>query len=333
MKEDLLSKFLNGACTPEETEKIKKWILENEHDKDLEDLIRSHWEKLKDTDELHQSHHDLLDSIHASMEAREPAKLSPEHATAYIPFYLKIAASIVLCACTVWFSLHYFKRTDPTGRPTASAEVVIKQTGFGEKLTVVLPDSSVVTLNSSSSLEYPAVFSDSSRLVKLSGEAFFDVAHDTSRPFRVSAGALETTVLGTRFNIKSKERTVNVILAEGKVKLALKDTERTAVLLPGQMGSSDRTANAIAVQKADVEKLTAWKEGMVVLHSTSLDDVFTNLENWYGVRITVDKNVDLRKTVSGKFTNENLRDILSGLSFSLNFQFSMAGPDVVITKK
>jgi transmembrane sensor len=336
MKEDLLIRFLNGKCTEEETEQVKNWIRENGRDEEIENLLKSRWERSEDHSDLKERHFGLLNSIHNKMGKDQqtlsfPEPTGDENETQSRSFsFLKIAASIIFFVCAAVFGYQYFFKNSST--PTEAIATIIRQTGVGEKLTVVLPDSSVVILNSSSTLEFPAAFAENERAVKISGEGFFSVAHESNRPFIVTSGDMTTTVLGTKFNVKSTVNGVNVALAEGKVKLGLHRTQQSAMLAPGQMGSSDNTRKDINVEQVDIEKIIAWKQRIVELKSSSLEDVFENLEKWYGVEIAVAKNVNTSKKVSGKFNNDNLQDILSGLAFSLNFEYSMTGNKVSVKK-
>jgi transmembrane sensor len=338
MKAELLSRFLNGQCSPEELDTIKRWIEENEVDPELEALIESQWEKLNSSGEVTQSHHNLLAKIHARVgKSEKPKQVTTDDFNDSADsgrqgsFYLKIAASVILCACSVWFAFDYFtKRSVAT---IAEASVITHKTAVGEKLTVVLPDSTIVILNSSSSLEYQSSFAGETRSVTVSGEAFFDVTHDASRPFIVTTGEIQTTVLGTKFNVTNKKGVVHVALAQGKVRLTSQNSRASVMLVPGQMGSSDNANGKFEVKDINIDELIAWKEAMVTLKSTSLKEVLADLEKWYGVTITVDKSIDQQKKLSGKFNNENLNNILSGLSFSLGFQFAISSDTITLTKK
>src|SRR5699024_9510107 len=100
---------------------------------------------------------------------------------------------------------------------TASPLMVNISTGENQIKTIVLQDSSQITLNENSVLEFPDEFSDTLRYVRLQGEAYFDVKHDSDKPFRVITDSVFTQVLGTTFNIQTHKSEISVALISGSV--------------------------------------------------------------------------------------------------------------------
>jgi ferric-dicitrate binding protein FerR (iron transport regulator) len=89
----------------------------------------------------------------------------------------------------------------------------------------------------------------------------------------------------------------------------------------------------LQVSAADIITQTAWTQGELGFKGKSLGEILDDLENWYGVTITVDKKIDLGVRISGEFNNESLENILSGISFSLNYEYTIQGKKVFITRK
>ena len=173
------------------------------------------------------------------------------------------------------------------------------RTPAGGQFQVMLSDGTRVWLNASSSLKYPESFSDSLRKVVLTGEGYFEVAKNASRPFIVSVGSSEVRVLGTHFNVNAypdNSETV-VTLAEGSVKL-----NGSALLSPGQQGSID-LAGKIRTGPADLETALAWKDGQFIFKMTPLQDLMKQVSHWYDAKIVY------RDTISEHFNARIPRDV------------------------
>jgi transmembrane sensor len=157
----------------------------------------------------------------------------------------------------------------------------------GGEFQVRLSDGTKVWLNASSSLKYPEQFSDSVRVVELSGEAYFEVIKDAAHPFILSTGSNNVRVLGTHFNVNNyadNQETI-VTLAEGSVKL-----NGSVILKPGEEGSIDH-AGKIQTGAADLESALAWKEGQFIFKMTPLEQVMKQVSHWYNARIFYQDNI------------------------------------------
>jgi transmembrane sensor len=134
-----------------------------------------------------------------------------------------------------------------------------------------------------------------------------------------------TSVLGTSFNINTHNN-VTVSLLEGKVRLE-DPGDGTLILEPGD-------AATYTDQKFHISKINelslAWRHGIIHFEQASLASVLERLENWYGVKIDVGKNMDLKQTISGSFPNQNLKNILDGLCFSMGCKFDISDKKVKI---
>nr|WP_241265234.1 FecR family protein [Algoriphagus aestuariicola] len=212
-------------------------------------------------------------------------------------------------------------------------KVYSRETKVGEKLRIRLPDQTYVVLNANSRIEFDSDYGKSKRSIKVSGEAFFDVASNEKVPFIVDSGELQTTALGTEFNVFSRDGIEKIALTEGKVKVEIENlpTADTKFLEPGQMATLKENTGEISSSSFDPTILTAWKEGRIRFRRTSLKDIVANLQTWYGVEIQVKKTINLNRKVSGEFNNESLENILEGLSFSMGFSFSINENQVSIT--
>lgn len=180
----------------------------------------------------------------------------------------------------------------------ATMKVVVPR---GQNYKLQLPDDSFVWLNSESSIEYPAGFASDRRAVTLTGEAFFDVVYDASRPFAISTrDNLNITVLGTRFNVNSYADVeyTSVSLVEGSVSVAHADN--SVVLRPNQQAIFDRAGKTL--QKRDIDDAavySAWMNGMFEFNGETVDVILDAMAKWYDIRFDAG-DMDLRSL--GHFT-------------------------------
>ncbi|MBN7809726.1 FecR domain-containing protein [Algoriphagus sp. H41] len=316
---------MNEACTPEEHAQVKKWLDLPGSREELDQILLESWEASPDDSE-DEAVDRMLDNIHR--EIRPSHKIRPWKPSAGL---LKIAASFILLGLVSLGLFRYSQQEEPVVEETLT--VYTKETRVGEKLRIRLPDQTYVVLNANSKIEFDSDYGKAKRMIKVSGEAFFDVASNEKVPFIVDSGELQTTALGTEFNVFSRDGLEKIALTEGKVKVEIEDlpAAETKFLEPGQMATLKENAGEISAASFDPLILTAWKEGRIRFKRSSLKDIVANLQTWYGVEIQVQKSINLNRKVSGEFNNESLENILEGLSFSMGFQFEINENQVSIT--
>ncbi|HWW39321.1 FecR family protein, partial [Pedobacter sp.] len=160
----------------------------------------------------------------------------------------------------------------------------------GGQYQVELPDGTVVWLNAASSLQFPESFQASQqRRVTLTGEAYFQVARDTKRPFIVHTNEQDVKVLGTHFNINSykEEAAVKTTLLEGSVELSF--SKHTLVLKPGEQAV--RTGENLQIHTVDTEDAIAWKNGKLKFSNENIRDLMHRIARWYDVEVVYDGNM------------------------------------------
>lgn len=181
-------------------------------------------------------------------------------------------------------TLHY----RPAAGNTAVAAYNTLTTPRGTQFHIQLPDGSGVWLNAASAIRYPTAFTGATRSVEVSGEAYFEVAPDSKRPFMVNVNnRQEITVLGTRFNVNAyeDEQSLTTTLLEGAVRLSASRPREAAVtvLHPGQQA---RLANRLkVVSNADTDAVMAWKNGYFNFNDKSLEEVLRLLTRWYDITV------------------------------------------------
>ncbi len=202
-------------------------------------------------------------------------------------------------------------------------------TPLGGQYQLILPDGSKVWLNAASSIHFPTVFQGNERHVTVTGEAYFEVVKNAAMPFTISVKNMEVKVLGTHFDIMAydDESSVNTTLLEGSVKVSQGGVVKT--LVPGQQSLIDKTGE-IKIDKADVEKVMAWKNGWFQFNGSEIKTVMRQISRWYDVEV-----VYTGKIPAGHFTGLVSRnnDILQVLKImkSAGVRFTIEGHKVIVS--
>lgn len=261
----------------------------------------------------------LWKRIERSRKQEDPALpeivLQEKKQARILPLYLKIAAVFVgLLVCT--FLLH------TTLRP---AEFTEHHTAFGKTKKIILPDRSVVILNSNSTIRYASRWnSQQIREVWVEGEAYFSVVHtENQQKFQVKTPSrMVVEVLGTHFNVKDRTSGAQVVLKDGKVKLVFNHTgkEKQVVLAPSDAVALSKTAAGYTKKQVDPDQYLSWTQHKLIFKDTPIAEIKTLLEETYGLTVKIpDKNL-LDQQISGSVPSENVESLLFALSESFNYQ-------------
>lgn len=219
-----------------------------------------------------------------------------------------MAASFIILAILTANYFGLFHRFDDV--PVLMEErLVLKQTNKGTKSSFYLPDGTLVKLNSASSLEFPAVFSDTLRKVKLTGQAFFEVTRNEEVPFIVETERMEIQVLGTSFDVLSniKDELFEVAVASGKVKVNTYSGNQE-ILGKTEMTHLDMRSGQLIKEHFDPDYKLGWKDGILAFEGEDFGRVFRRLEDWFGVTISVSSDIALEKSYTGKYDNQSLEN-------------------------
>jgi ferric-dicitrate binding protein FerR (iron transport regulator) len=207
-------------------------------------------------------------------------------------------------------------------------------------IDITLSDGSHLWLNAGSSITYPVAFAGRERKVAITGEAYFEVAHDPSKPFFVMKDELTVNVLGTHFNVNAydNEKDIRVTLLEGSVQLrqGTAAANSSVTLRPGQQGvvsvadqQSENSKGIIVNHVPDIDEVMAWKNGVFHFNRTILPVVLRQFERWYNVDV-VYKGVVTEKTFSGEMGNDlSLTEALEGLR-DLGVRFKIEGRKLIV---
>lgn len=206
----------------------------------------------------------------------------------------------------------------------------------GQHSRILLPDSSVVYLGGGSRIRYAKAFLGKKRTVYLDGEAFFDVVHQSKRPFVVMSGKITTVVLGTSFNVKSysKEKKVDVTVRTGKVGVMAMvngKSELVKYLLPDEQIKIDVNSGLYAFSKADAASVSGWINNNFVFYNTPIKDIAKSLEHRYGVKIEFTDPELGNSRLTVKFNNVTLKEALTNIGMLSGLSYNQKGNHVFIS--
>jgi ferric-dicitrate binding protein FerR (iron transport regulator) len=209
----------------------------------------------------------------------------------------------------------------------------------GETYATVLSDGTRIWLNAASSVRFPVAFAGNERKVEISGEAYFEVAKDASKPFKVLVDGLEVQVLGTHFNLNAyrDEKTIKTTLLEGSIRLT-KDSE-SSVLLPGQQGRVLRFAAGGEMKKrsiitvssdVDMREVMAWKNDRFYIAGGDIKLLMRQIARWYDVEVVYGQ-----KEINDLFYAEIPRDtklsnVLEALEHTGKVHFSIHNKQITV---
>ncbi|MCM5662753.1 FecR family protein [Galbibacter mesophilus] len=204
----------------------------------------------------------------------------------------------------------------------------------GKNYTVVLEDSSVVRLNAGSSIQFSNHFtSNSSRVLKLTGEAYFKVSENKEKPFIVKTPKAAIKVLGTSFNVSSysDENTTKIALVEGKIAIESPSKKfKNQYLLPNQVARVQ--LDKIEVTNEDVTPHVSWLEGKLIVSEKPFSVVIRQLERKYNVEIENTYSELNSKTFTATFDKESIEEILNSFQLSVPFEYKIKDSKIIINK-
>lgn len=216
-------------------------------------------------------------------------------------------------------------------RNAGANETNILTTSNGETYRIILPDGTKIWLNAASNLKYtPALIQNGNRVVELNGEGYFEVAKDKKHPFIVKTARQEVTVLGTHFNISSyaDEDKTVTTLLEGSV--IVRKNKEQKVLSPGQQ--SLLSDDIFSVKAVEVDNVIAWKNGLFLFNDESLEDIMKKISRWYDVEVVYQNSNKKELYWGGVSRYDEITKVLKRLELTRGVHFKIEGRKIIVTK-
>lgn len=248
----------------------------------------------------------------------------------------------------------------------STVEYNVMSTPKARKFHLILPDGTNAWLNSASSIKYPTVFSGNERKVTITGEVYFEVAHNEKMPFCLNVNnQAQIEVLGTHFNVKAydDEPVINTTLLEGSIAITLSPNQKgqaakghvanggKLILKPGQQAQIllDQkklvlNQDAFAAKKStgedqpemkmldntDIDKVMAWKNGVFDFNDISFQDAMAQLERWYDIEVVYEKGIPTNVELNGKMTKDITLNDLVGILEKIGLKCRLEGRKLLI---
>lgn len=304
---ELIASFLAKEISIENKNKLDLWVNQCNENKNIFNNYVKTWElfnKAEITNEI---------NIDAEWESfKKSAKINKDRGKIVkfkLTSLLKYAASILAIA-TISIFAYFLLSNNEQMELTAQSQVLNKK----------LPDGSIISLNSNSKLTYPSKFNKAQRKVKLTGEAFFDIAHNSAQPFIIEAGSVLIEDIGTSFYVRyvADENKTEVVVKTGKVAVYNSDNpEQKTFLNPGEHGVFSSTNTNIVKLPENNENYIAWKTHKLNFENENLQDVIKVLERTYNKKIIYSPSISNCK-ITVSFNGQSLDAVLNVLKATLN---------------
>lgn len=315
---ELSEKWMKGTLSEEERALFESW-----YHQPAEAAIQ--WPGEETEEELRSR---IFNSISAATRAGEGTKILRLHRWRRI----SVAAVILIAGLTTWYVVRSRGPKAAVALVHAPAhKAAEKPAEFIRHFT--LPDGTQVVLQKGGRLDYPAQFTGSGREVSLSGEAYFDVAEDNSKPFVIHTGSVRTTVLGTAFNIRALPDNKEIIVSVTTGKVKVEDSRKLlAVLTSNQQIKYQPVSAAVSKDSVNVASLvTDWTKREMAFDGQSFEQVAQILGRRYGVEI-IFKREALKKCSIKAFFNgtEKLENVLNTLCTISTTNYKMEDGNTVV---
>lgn len=286
MDETIIYNYLSGLATNEEQRRLLDWLKaspENQH-------------TFFEMKVLWKARHCMVSEAEEEQLLKASLTVLNQRIDRFVPFktktgsnYLWIqrcsAVAVVMLMLFFSFTFLYNKKETPS-----PSEIVYVNLSPDSVKKVILPDGTQVWLNTDARLVYSFVPDENQRLARLEGEAFFEVARDTLRPFIVVTNTLLTKVVGTSFCINTglSDGVSRITLQTGSVQLLQTNGEKLAFLYPGQQAVYSGQTNSMEVREVNVEEYTSWRFDLIVLSNVDVSSIVNRIECLYHTKVKMD---------------------------------------------
>lgn len=322
----IIQKYLQEKTSEEEDQQIYQWIQQSPENKRRLFAEKDIW----DTYGFHsnQKMYETIPELELMKKRLEPKK-SP-HAIS-IKNILHMAAMLLIAFGLGWASRFISFKNDQQSAEIIMQEIFVPK---GQVNQVFLADGTRIWINSETQLIAPSVFASKERVVKLSGEAFFEVAKDKNRPFRVEVNGQQIEVMGTTFNVRAYKNSNEIETTLESGQICLNIANQITMLSPGEQSVLDKKTNQLIIRKVDTANFSSWKDGRYEFQNKDLVDVFKVIERWYDVEITADETYFKGMHFSGVIKrNKDAKHFLELLNHSVPIKYKIDLDKITISHK
>jgi len=298
--EDLLVKYLLGETSPDDNARVESWLAADPANRHFYNHFQLIWRESRHLNDNFNATDEQTDAAWQKFRERiqRPSQLQAVKGSGRrrLPTWTKIAAAVFLVASIT--AIIYLTGSAPD-RHFASTTT---------PLTDTLPDGSLITLNKSSGISYPANFKKQRTVHLLNGEAFFKIAPDKEKPFKVYTNNITITVLGTSFNVHNKGNTTEIIVESGLIRVT--DSLHDVLVHPSEKLILHRGGTSLTKEETTSQLYKYYRTKEFICENTPLPQLAASLEEAYDVKIVVDPSLR-QLQINTIFRNQSLEEILN----------------------
>lgn len=324
--ENLIDKYLSGTITETERVKLVNWFA---YDTGVDIWWAGELNEMRDEMPQELQKRLLLEMKSKISEEVENETSEPKCKSTKRLGHMSLLKWVAVICLPVILAVSLYSIMSSGGDELLPLIVTAER---GERSSVVLPDGTKVKLNSASNLVYPSNFGRERR-VKLSGEAYFNVAHDKKHPFIVELGNIDVRVLGTSFNISSyeDEENITIVLLEGKVQVVSK--AKDYVMHPNDKVVYNKSTSSLHYTKVCASDYIEWIKGNLYFENESLEVIVNVLSRAYNIDIRFASDGLKKERFTGTIGNRGIKDALERLSLASPIVYEMQDSVIVLKKK
>jgi transmembrane sensor len=244
-------------------------------------------------------------------------------------YVLRVAALIVL-PLMLSLGVYYFTKTETLNQLAVNNYII--ETSNGERTRLTLPDGTRVMVSANSEFTYSATFGRTNREVNLSGEAYFEVVHNTDQPFIVKSKDVSIKVLGTKFNVYAypNEDYFEASLVEGEIQAFMNNNSSMSLILkPNEKVRYNYSSNTFEKSKTDLRVETAWTRGDLYFQSEGMHSILPKLERYYGVRFHIQGELP-RQLFTASYHETDINEILRNMEIHYQFSYTKQGETIYL---
>lgn len=301
----LLSKRFSGEISPEQSATLDEWLRRSPENSQFAADMQRIWEKAEGYGTTFSPN---LDADFQKVQARIRQAAPTQLRATLGQKLMRAAAVLVLALASIWGWQQFAS--------SPAADIMVAAENSGSK-NISLPDGSNVWLREGSRLTYAANFDGQARHVKLEGEGYFEVEHDPAHPFKVElelGGTVE--VLGTQFNVRQSADHSSVVVRSGKVRFSPAANTEGPILTANQKAVFNRAEAQVRVSTLSSLNELSWQTGGLEFVNTPLSQVVHDLEQYYGVKITLRNDAMLGCPHSAPLTSQPIEKVLETLALT-----------------
>lgn len=324
--DSIIQKYLQGKSSEDENQQLHHWIQQSPENKKRLFAEKDIW----DTCEFHSN----LKKYETNPELellKKRIKVVRQRNSVNLKQILQMAAILTIAFGLGWASQYISFTENKQTVEVSKQEIFVPK---GQVNQVFLADGTRIWINSETKVTVPSVFAANERVVQLSGEAFFEVAKDKNRPFKVEVKGQQIEVFGTTFNVRAYDSSnkIETTLETGSIQLKIGN--QNTLLNPGEQSLFDKTNNQLTVKKVDPLNFSSWKDGRFEFQNEDLMDVFKVVERWYDVDIDADPSYFRGMRFSGVIKrNKDVKHFLELLNHTIPVVYEINLDKIKITAK